>query len=85
MFFSLQNKEARITDLKQRKSVLENAADIVSVSKGVSDIRYFLEMRKIKRIIYRIYTVSFYLQMKGVEQNVMIIFYLKIALTNFPI
>lgn len=51
MFFSLQNKEARITDLKQRKSVLENAADIVSVSKGVSDIRYFLEMRKIKRII----------------------------------
>lgn len=51
MFFRLQDKEVRITDLKQRKSVLENAADIVSASQGVSDIRYFLEMRKIKRIL----------------------------------
>lgn len=33
-----KDKEVRITDLKQRKSVLENAADIVSASKGVSAI-----------------------------------------------
>lgn len=33
-----KDKEVRITDLKQRKSVLENAADIVSASKEVSAI-----------------------------------------------
>lgn len=50
-FYKLQEMETRIIALKQRKFLLENAVDIVSALRGGSEIRNFLEIKKIKQVL----------------------------------
>lgn len=50
-FYKLQEMEARITALNQRKLLLENAVDIVLALRSGSDVRNFLEIKKIKQVL----------------------------------
>lgn len=50
-FHKLEEIETRIRALKQKKSIVENAVDIVSALQGGSDIRIFLEIKKIKQVL----------------------------------
>lgn len=50
-FYKLQEMESKNAVWKQQKSVLENAIELLSALKGGSDLRYFLEMKKIKQVL----------------------------------
>nr|XP_022301540.1 uncharacterized protein LOC111109630 isoform X2 [Crassostrea virginica] len=51
MIYKLQETESSILALHQKKSVLENAASIVSCLSGGSHVRSFLELKKIKNVL----------------------------------
>lgn len=48
--YKLQEMMSRNITLKQRKSVLQNAIELLSVLKGGSDVMFFLEVKKIKNV-----------------------------------
>ena len=50
-FYKLQETESSLLALNQNKSVLENAAGIVSCLNDGSHVRSFLELKKIKKIV----------------------------------
>lgn len=50
-FYKLQEMESTNAVWKQQKSVLENAIYLLSALKGGSDLRYFLELKKIKQVL----------------------------------
>lgn len=56
-FYKLQEMESTNAVWKQQKSILENAIDLLSALKGGSDLRYFLELKKIKQVLKQAGTI----------------------------